>query len=72
MAEKKWETSVGGQKIKHGQKGVWIGQPGSEKWKSYCARSLGIAKRFPSAREEDSPNYLSRRKWKCPITKKYG
>jgi len=65
--EKKWKTKVNGKVIKHGQKGVWIGRPGSKKQKSYCARSLGIAKKFPSAREKDSPNYLSRRKWKCPI-----
>lgn len=65
--EKKWKTKVNGKVIKHGQKGVWIGKKGSDKWKSYCARSLGIAKKFPSARKEDSPNYQSRRKWKCPI-----
>lgn len=65
--EKKWKTEVKGKIIEHGQPGVWIGRPGSLKWKAYCARSYGIAKKFPSARKEDSPNYQSRRKWKCPI-----
>lgn len=65
--EKKWETEVEGKIIKHGQKGTRIGKVGSDKWKSYCARSLGIAKKFPNARKKDSPNYQSRRKWRCPI-----
>ena len=64
---KKWKTKVNGRIVSHGQKGVWIGRVGSPKWKSYCARSLGIAKKYLSARKKDSPNYLSRRKWKCPI-----
>lgn len=64
---KKWKTKVNGKVIEHGQKGTRIGKVGSSKWKSYCARSLGIAKKFPSARKKDSPNYLSRRKWECPI-----
>ena len=65
--KKKWKTKVNGRVIKHGQVGARIGKVGSIKQKSYCARSLGIAKKFSSAREKDSPNYLSRRKWKCPI-----
>lgn len=71
MMEKKWKTKVNGKVVEHGAKGYRIGKVGSPKWKSYCARSLGIAKKYPSARKKDSPNYLSRRKWKCPITK-YG
>jgi len=67
LDEKKWETEVEGKIIRHGQKGAWIGRVGSKKWKSYCARSLGIAKKFPSARKKSSPNYQSRRKWKCPV-----
>lgn len=65
--KKKWKTKVNGKIIKHGQKGVWIGRPGSKKWLSYCARSLGIAKKYPSARKPTSANYQSRRRWKCPI-----
>jgi hypothetical protein len=64
---KKWSTKVGDKIVYHGQTGVRIGTPGSHRQKSYCARSLGIAKVFPSARKVDSPNYQSRRKWKCPI-----
>jgi hypothetical protein len=66
---KKWETTCNGKVVKHGAKGFTIGQPGSDKWVSYCARSLGIAEKFPSARKKCSPNYLSRRKWRCPIDK---
>lgn len=65
--EKKWKTKCKGKIVEHGEPDVWIGQKGSDKWKSYCARSLGIAKKYPSARKPCSPNYLSRRKWKCPI-----
>jgi len=64
---KKWKTKCNGKEIKHGAKGYKIGKVGSDKQKSYCSRSLGIAKKFPSAREKCSPNYLSRRKWKCPL-----
>jgi hypothetical protein len=65
----KWETKCNEKVVKHGAKGFTIGQPGSAKQKSYCARSLGIAKKFPGARTPCSPNYLSRRKWSCPIDK---
>lgn len=72
MKSYKWETVVEGKKIRHGQPGVRIGRKGSDRWESYCARSLGIAKKFPSAREKTSKNYQSRRKWKCPIDQMYG
>ena len=65
--KKKWKTKVKGKVVRHGQVGARIGKVGSNKQKSYCARSLGIAKKFPSARKEDSPNYQSRRKWKCKL-----
>lgn len=64
---KKWKTKVNGKVIEHGERGARIGKVGSSKQKSYCARSLGIALKFPSARLKDSPNYQSRRKWRCPI-----
>ena len=67
MKNKKWKTKVGDKIIYHGAKGYRIGKPGSKKQKSYCARSEGIAKKFPSARKKDSANYQSRRKWRCPI-----
>jgi len=62
--EKKWKTKVGNKIILHGQKGVRI-SPGTKRGNSYCARSLGIARKFANARKVDSPNYQSRRKWKC-------
>ena len=65
--KKKWVTKCGKKIIRHGQPGARIGRPNSLKQKSYCARSLGIANNFPSARLPCSKNYLSRRKWKCPI-----
>ena len=71
-SDKKWATRVGDKIVYHGAKGYRIGKPGSAKQKSYCSRSLGIAKKFPSAREKDSPNYQSRRKWKCKIVPGFG
>ena len=70
--EKKWRTKVDGKIVEHGARGYRIGKIGSNKWKSYCARSLGIAKKYPSARKKTSPNYQSRRRWRCPISKNYG
>jgi len=63
----KWSTKCKGKTVRHGAKGYKIGKKGSKKQKSYCARSLGIAKKHPSARKKCSPNYLSRRKWRCPL-----
>ena len=60
--EKKWKTKIGDKIIYHGAKGYRIGKRGSKKQISYCARSLGISIKFPSARKPDSPNYQSRRK----------
>lgn len=64
---KKWKTKCAGKVVKHGAKGYRIGKVGSVKQKSYCSRSLGIARKFPSARKLCSRNFLSRRKWKCPL-----
>lgn len=64
---KKWKTKCSGKVVRHGAKGFVIGQPGSAKQRSYCARSLGIAKKFPSARQPCPKNYLSRRKWRCAL-----
>jgi hypothetical protein len=65
MVSKKWKTKCGKKVVKHGAKGYNIGQPGTAKWRSYCSRSGGIAKKFPAAREPCSPNMLSRKKWRC-------
>ncbi len=45
-------------------------KPGTKKGDAYCARSAGINRKFPkTARDPNSPNNLSRRKWKCKGTK---
>ena len=42
-------------------------RPGTSKGDSYCARSLGIKKRLPKSKQNvpNTPNNLSRKKWKC-------
>lgn len=52
--------------VRYGQKGATI-KPGTSKGASYCARSYGIKKRLPEAQQNDpnTPNNLSRKKWKC-------
>lgn len=62
--EKKWATKVGRKIVKHGAKGYRI-FPGTKRGDSYCARSYGIAQKYPSARKVTSPNYQSRKKWRC-------
>ena len=58
--------------IKYGQAGKAADggdriRPGTSKGDSYCARSLGIKKRLSKKKRNDpnSPNNLSRKKWKC-------
>ena len=52
--------------VRYGQKGATI-KPGTSKGSSYCARSYGIKKRLPESQQNDpnTPNNLSRKKWKC-------
>lgn len=52
------------KKVSYGAKGYTIA-PWTKKGDSYCARSLGIAKKHPSAQDPNSPNSLSRKKWGC-------
>lgn len=42
-------------------------QPGTTKGDSYCARSLGIKKQLPKEKQDNpnTPNNLSRKRWKC-------
>lgn len=40
-------------------------QPGTKKGDAYCARSAGIKQRASNASDPNSPNNLSRKKWKC-------
>lgn len=51
---------VNGRKVSYGAKGYKI-KPGSKKGDSYCARSLGIQKKYGKT----AANTLSRKKWKC-------
>jgi hypothetical protein len=46
-------------------------RPGTAKGSSYCARSYGIKKGLPEAKQNDpnTPNNLSRKKWKCSGSK---
>jgi hypothetical protein len=50
------------RKVSYGQKGANV-DPGSKRADSYCARSAGIKGDWKS--DPNSPNNLSRRKWKC-------
>lgn len=49
-------------------------RPWTKKWDSYCARSLWIKKELmktnpKKARDPNSPNNLSRARWKCSWAK---
>ena len=48
--------------VRYGQKGATI-KPGTAKGDSYCARSAKIKGDWKS--DPNSPNRLSRKKWKC-------
>lgn len=52
--------------VKYGQKGK-TPAPGTSKGDSYCARSQGIKKGLPKKEQDNpnSPNNLSRKRWKC-------
>tara|TARA_A100001515_G_C4508891_1_gene189364 strand:+ start:378 stop:665 length:288 start_codon:yes stop_codon:yes gene_type:complete len=66
------------RKVSYGQAGKAKGggdriRPGTSKGDSYCSRSLGIkremirkgGKSAKKARDPNSPNNLSRKKWRC-------
>lgn len=58
--------------VKYGHRDYTIA-PGTSRGDSYCARSLGIKKEMlakggesaKKARDPNSPNNLSRKKWRC-------
>ena len=56
--------------VKYGQKGK-TPKPGTSKSDSYCARSNGIKKALPPSKRNDpnTPNNLSRKRWKCAGSK---
>ncbi len=61
-----------GKKVSYGEKGASV-KPGTKKGDSYCARSNGIKKEMlakggesaKKARDPNSPNNLSRKRWRC-------
>jgi hypothetical protein len=52
----------GTRKVSYGQKGANVA-PGSKRGDSYCARSNAIKGDW--RKDPNSPNNLSRRKWRC-------
>tara|TARA_R100000988_G_C3996858_1_gene166333 strand:+ start:121 stop:894 length:774 start_codon:yes stop_codon:yes gene_type:complete len=68
----KTHTTASGKKVSYGQAGKAKGggprvKPGTSKGDSYCARSLGIKKGLSKKKQNDpnTPNNLSRKRWKC-------
>lgn len=57
---KKYCKIVNGERVSYGAKGYRI-KPGTKAGDSFCARSLGIRKKYGRT----PANELSRRKWKC-------
>lgn len=66
----KVKRTASGKKVSYGQKGASV-KPGTSKGDSYCARSAGIKKRLPKSKQNDpnTPNNLSRKRWKCKGSK---
>jgi len=52
------------KRVSYGASGYRI-SPGTKRGDSYCARSYGIKKRSKNPNDPNSPNNLSRKKWKC-------
>ena len=66
------KRTASGKRVSYGQAGQAKGggprvKPGTSKGDSYCARSAGIKKRLPASKRNDpnTPNNLSRKRWKC-------
>ena len=72
----KVKVTASGKKVSYGQAGKAKDggsrvKPGTSKGDSYCARSAGIKKQLPKEKANDpnTPNNLSRKRWKCKGTK---
>ena len=68
----KVKITSSGKKVSYGQAGQAKGggprvKPGTSKADSYCARSYGIKMGLPLKKRNDpnTPNNLSRKRWKC-------
>lgn len=60
-------TATGRTKtVRYGQAGATV-SPGTSKGDSYCARSAGIKAGLSKAKQNNpnTPNNLSRKRWKC-------
>lgn len=72
----KVKVTSSGKKVSYGQAGKAKDggsrvKPGTSKGDSYCARSAGIKKELSKKKQNDpnTPNNLSRKRWKCKGTK---
>ena len=68
----KGKITSSGKKVSYGQAGSAKGggprvKPGTSKGDSYCARSLGIKRELSKEKQNNpnTPNNLSRARWKC-------
>jgi len=68
----KVKITSSGKKVSYGQAGQAKGggtrvKPGTSKGDSYCARSLGIKNGLSKEKQNNpnTPNNLSRARWKC-------
>tara|TARA_B110000977_G_scaffold182953_1_gene245114 strand:- start:1956 stop:2210 length:255 start_codon:yes stop_codon:yes gene_type:complete len=68
----KVKVTSSGKKVSYGQAGNAKGggprvKPGTTKGDSYCARSFGIKMALSKEKQNDpdTPNNLSRKRWKC-------
>ena len=68
----KVKVTADGRRVSYGQAGKAKGggprvRPGTSKGDSYCARSLGIKRGLSRKKQNDlnTPNNLSRKRWKC-------
>ena len=68
----KVKVTASGKRVSYGQAGKAKGggsrvKAGTKKGDAYCARSLGIKKRLSKEQQNDpnTPNNLSRKRWKC-------
>lgn len=72
----KVKVTSSGKRVSYGQAGKAKGggarvKPGTSKGDAYCARSAGIKKGLSKekAANPNTPNNLSRKRWKCKGTK---
>lgn len=60
------KVTKSGKKVSYGQKGAKV-KPGTKKGDAYCARSAKIKGDWK--KDPNSPNSLSRKRWKCKGSK---